>query len=80
MKLILLPNNSKQEAEKIVRHFESSGSDVVINNLEVLDEILHIITPKLRRSLKIHSGNKVLDIKMVERLRFERGLDIRPEK
>ena len=54
------------------------GTKVIINDLEVLDAVLNKLTKLERHCVQMQSLTKTLTVPMVERLRFERGLDPRP--
>lgn len=77
-KLILTPKH--KDAAKIALSLIRSGFDVKVDNLEVLDEILTSLTNLEESSLIILSGEKEMEIDMVKRLRFDRGLDVRPRQ
>jgi hypothetical protein len=78
-KLSLRAFNAEEKAQQVL-FLLRCGEDVVIDNLEVLDEILKQLTRLEEHALIIESGNlgKVLSVDLAKRLRFDRGLDIRP--
>jgi hypothetical protein len=47
-----------------------------IEDLEVLDKVLNMVPD----DTEFQSGTKILSLELVKRLRFERGLDVRPRQ
>ena len=73
MKLQLLPNTSAQQAEELLQQMRA-GHIATTDNLEVLDQLLR----SNNGTLEVWSGDKQWDIDLLQRIRFQRGLDPRP--
>lgn len=76
MKLILAPDTTKQKAARLLSIMTSRPAGIVgyVDDLFVLDELLMTAPPEL----EVWSGGKKWDRGLLERIRFERGLDPRP--
>ena len=76
-KLILKPSAAADKAAKILLLIRA-GLDVELDCIETLDEILMALTSLETHCLMVYSCKGAMTVEMVKRLRFERGLDVRP--
>ena len=76
-KIFLQPSSAKDKAQKVLKILRS-GKDVDIDSLEVLDEILNSISPLEESCILVEASNGEFDMSVLRRLRFRRGLDVRP--
>lgn len=75
--ILLVPKNSKAKAEEVLNELKS-GKSCKVDCLEVLDDILRLMSEEDESNFTIWSGHHHIDWAMIKRLRFDRGLDVRP--
>ena len=78
-RIILGPCRAKDRAVEALTLLRG-GDDVHIDCLETLDEIVHLLTRLEEFCLEVHSTKGAMPVELVKRLRFDRGLDVRPNK
>ena len=76
--LIILPSTEKEKATKALNALRG-GANYEVEDLDVLDEILRNMTSEDRERFLAWSGSRAWDWAMLERIRFERGIDPRPK-
>lgn len=75
--LILRAAQPHIEANKVLARLRN-GQDVEVDNLEVLDEVLKLMTDEDKSRFEARTGQQGWDWGLLNRIRFERGLDPRP--
>ncbi len=76
-KLVLKPSSAPAKAAKAIKLLRD-GHDVELDCLETLDLVLNNLTALEVHCLPVYSTKGAMPAAQARRLRFDRGLDIRP--
>ena len=74
--IILVKPKTKEKAKDILDELRN-GKNVMVDSLEVIDELLQIVTPEDKSKFTILSGSSFISWIFLERMRLQRGLDPR---
>ena len=76
--LRLTPSTAVEEGKALLLGIRN-GHSPSTSNLEALDEVLSALTQEEEQTVRVVSSKGPMSIEMAKRLRFVRGLDIRPK-